>query len=290
MKEPRVTKEDRIAKYLKAIPAAVAGADGHKQTFKVACSLYNGWALSEEETFAWLKIYNAKCEPPWSDKELEHKAKHAAQVTHEKPRGCLLGESRSTFEKAPPDWTLPTKPIGVWKVLTTLTTPNPISICTTANSTVKRVEIENTVVNVVKPGIPPLEGSGTGASGSKMETSSPPGVSISGFEPQRIAGELVKLQQAGAIKSEQDAEFFAAFISTFGATLAASTIFTHVAPRLSPEQLVPEPPPGLSKRELREFYEQDLEQVIGAEFIDRDYQPIVLRAPNSVRRKRRKTR
>ena len=74
MKKPGVTKEDRIAKYLEAIPAAVAGSGGHKQTFKVACVLYNGWALSEKETLAWLKIYNAKCEPPWSDKELEHKA------------------------------------------------------------------------------------------------------------------------------------------------------------------------------------------------------------------------
>ena len=233
MKKPGVTKEDRIAKYLEAIPAAVAGAGGHKQTFKVACSLYNGWALSEEETLAWLKIYNAKCEPPWSDKELEHKAKQAAQAKHDKPRGYLLGESRSTFEKEPPDWTLPTKPLSVWKVLTTLTTPNSISICTTATSTATRVEIENTVVNVVNPVVSPLEGSGIGENDPKMETLDRERVSILDPEVQRIAGELVKLQRDGAIKSEQDAEFFAAVMGTFSATFTGVTrpaIPAHITP------------------------------------------------------------
>jgi hypothetical protein len=71
LKRKKPTIQERIAKYLEAIPGAIAGAGGHKQTFKVACSLYNGWALSEEETLAWLKVYNAKCQPPWSDRELE---------------------------------------------------------------------------------------------------------------------------------------------------------------------------------------------------------------------------
>ena len=44
--------------YLDAIPPAIAYSRGHNQTFKVACLLYNGWSLTEDETLAWLKIYN----------------------------------------------------------------------------------------------------------------------------------------------------------------------------------------------------------------------------------------
>jgi hypothetical protein len=68
----------------------------------------------------------------------------------------------------------------------------------------------------------------------------------------------------------------------------ASTIPADVAPAgLSPEQLVPEPPPGLSAREKMEFYEADLEDAIGAEYIDRDYQPPAFPARNSSPKKKR---
>ena len=144
------TKAERIAKYLDAIPAAIAHQRGHDQTFKVACALFNGWALTEEETLNWLRVYNAKCEPPWSDKELEHKTKEAAKATHEKPRGHLLGGP--AYERAVPDQKLPTAPLSKGKILTTLTILNSDSIRnkvqqTTTNS---RVETKNGVVNVVK--------------------------------------------------------------------------------------------------------------------------------------------
>jgi hypothetical protein len=47
------TLQERIRGYLDAIPPAIAYSDGHKQTFKVACLLYNGWALTVDETIAW---------------------------------------------------------------------------------------------------------------------------------------------------------------------------------------------------------------------------------------------
>ena len=59
------TLQERIQAYLDATSPAIAYSDGHKQTFKVACLLYKGWALTVEETLAWLKVYNAKCQPPW---------------------------------------------------------------------------------------------------------------------------------------------------------------------------------------------------------------------------------
>jgi hypothetical protein len=108
-RKSKPTLQERIQAYLDAIPPAIAYSDGHKQTFKVACLLYNGWALTVDETLAWLKVYNTKCEPPWSDKELAHKAKDAAKAKHEKPRGYLLDASIAD-QRSEPDWTLPTKP------------------------------------------------------------------------------------------------------------------------------------------------------------------------------------
>ena len=53
--------EERISRYLDTTPPCIAGQGGDLQLFKVACSLYNGFALTEAETVAWLVIYNRKC-------------------------------------------------------------------------------------------------------------------------------------------------------------------------------------------------------------------------------------
>ena len=119
-KQEKLTLQERIAKYLAAIPPAISGAGGHNQTFSVACSLYNGWNLSKEDTLAWLKVYNERCEPKWNDKELAHKAADAARSTHDKPRGHLIGEQ----EKEQPKQTekLLGKPIASGKISATLAT------------------------------------------------------------------------------------------------------------------------------------------------------------------------
>jgi hypothetical protein len=83
-------KNEQIIRYLAAVPPAIAGQGGDNQTFKVACALYNGFALSEEETLTWLRAYNKKCEPPWPDPRLAYKASEAAKAAYQKPRGHLL--------------------------------------------------------------------------------------------------------------------------------------------------------------------------------------------------------
>jgi hypothetical protein len=65
-----VTIADRISRYIGKIPGAVSGNGGHSQTFKVAMVLFNGFGCSEAETLGWLRRYNSKCEPPWSEAEL----------------------------------------------------------------------------------------------------------------------------------------------------------------------------------------------------------------------------
>ena len=87
-----MTSLERAMKYANATPPAISGAGGHNQTFALACSLYNGFALTESETLAVLKIFNFKCQPPWSEAELSHKVRQSAAVTHNRPRGHLLND------------------------------------------------------------------------------------------------------------------------------------------------------------------------------------------------------
>jgi hypothetical protein len=89
----------RILAYLAAIPGAISGNGGDEQTYKVACELVNGWALTAEQAMPYLQAYSAKCEPPWKDKELEHKLAEAVKAPHEKRRGHLIGTTYS-FKKS----------------------------------------------------------------------------------------------------------------------------------------------------------------------------------------------
>lgn len=85
-----VSDDERIRRYLDKCDPAINGNGGHAKTFAVACAVSNGFALDESTTLEYLRVYNQRCDPPWSDKELAHKAHEAAKVTHEKQRGHFL--------------------------------------------------------------------------------------------------------------------------------------------------------------------------------------------------------
>jgi hypothetical protein len=228
--------------------------------------LFNGWGLTVDETLAWLKVYNTKCQPPWRDKDLAHKAKDAAKAKHEKTRGYLLDASIAD-QRAEPDWTLPTKPHASGKILTTLTTVNSNLRARAHNMDSHPIgytpviprarKSENNVVNVVKVNHHSLAGpkidrpyttdpsSAMGALGISETTDRendvcrpswdaggaerPNGESgiDTDVEARRIAEELVKLHESGAIKSEQDASFYANLVHLFGASFSA-----HVGPQV----------------------------------------------------------
>jgi len=82
---------ERICRYLAACPPAIEKQNGHTQTYTVACALWNGFELDEAQTLSYLLLYNQRCQPPWDEKELVHKASEAAKSQHSKPRGHLLG-------------------------------------------------------------------------------------------------------------------------------------------------------------------------------------------------------
>lgn len=292
------TKNDQISRYLATAPPAISGQGGDIQTFRVACALYNGFALSEEETFTWLKAYNQKCLPPWSDPRLAYKASQATKVTHQKPRGYLLESEDDEQALVPPQTPQATFFVNLGrdrhtchrKEPTSLNvhTPDPPhaeSTCTTYG----KYGVETKIKDLRKPG-----------SDKHTSGQQPTPAPQTADELARVAREVDKLAAAGAIQTTEDLAFYARLVELFGATFigkhsdVAGPPNGHTSERivLSHEQLVPEPPPGLSARERMKFYERDLEQTFGKEFIiaDRDYQPPGVHTRSSAREKKRSPR
>lgn len=64
--------------YLQSCPAAVEGANGDEQTFKVTARLVNEMGLSEATAFGLLRdYYNPRCIPPWDLEDLWDKVQNA---------------------------------------------------------------------------------------------------------------------------------------------------------------------------------------------------------------------
>ena len=83
---------DRARRYVEKMPPAISGSGGHDALFRVACVLTNGFALSDEQAWSILQEYNARCQPPWSQRELPHKLSEVRKVSHLKSLGHLLSE------------------------------------------------------------------------------------------------------------------------------------------------------------------------------------------------------
>lgn len=86
-----ITLLERARRYVASMPAAMSGAGGHNATFAAACALIKGFGLSVDEARPILEEFNARCSPPWSDSELEHKLRSADGSADSEPRGYLIG-------------------------------------------------------------------------------------------------------------------------------------------------------------------------------------------------------
>lgn len=73
---------DRAVAYVATVDPAISGQGGHNTTWRVARKCAADFELSEEDTFRILTIYNLRCVPPWSERELRHKAHDAAENAH----------------------------------------------------------------------------------------------------------------------------------------------------------------------------------------------------------------
>ena len=71
----------RALAWVACVEGAVSGQNGHRKTFRVCCKLTHpppdGFGLTYEQAWPILLVFNAVCEPPWSERELEHKLSDA---------------------------------------------------------------------------------------------------------------------------------------------------------------------------------------------------------------------
>lgn len=87
-------RRERVLRYLDTVDIAVSGQGGSDPTYRFANVLVWGFALSIEQARPFMLIYSAKCKPPWSMEEIEHKLADALKADHHggKPRGHLWDE------------------------------------------------------------------------------------------------------------------------------------------------------------------------------------------------------
>lgn len=92
-------RSERAAKYLETMNPSVSGSGGHNACYRAACKMVHGFDLSIDAAYQLMAtVYNPRCQPPWTDKELRRKCEQADKA--EGDRGYMLTES-SKFEHYP---------------------------------------------------------------------------------------------------------------------------------------------------------------------------------------------
>lgn len=92
-------KLNRASAYLATMDPAIEGSGGHSALFRAACTMVNGFCLTQQEAYHLLATeYNPRCGPPWDlgntteRREFERKIEQAMKASHEHPRGYLLDD------------------------------------------------------------------------------------------------------------------------------------------------------------------------------------------------------
>lgn len=86
----------RAASYAKTMSPSISGQRGHDLCFHFCCRMLNGFDLSVEEFWPILNDWNARCEPPWSERELEHKIEEAIAIGKQEQRGYMYVDDLQT--------------------------------------------------------------------------------------------------------------------------------------------------------------------------------------------------
>lgn len=105
MSRQGVSRFERARRYLSRVAPAVSGQGGDAQTWEAMLAIA-GFALAPDEAWELAQEYNARCVPPWSDRDLQRKLSdaHAARV----PVGRLVGHSVA----APSSWPIRREPMA----------------------------------------------------------------------------------------------------------------------------------------------------------------------------------
>src|SRR5262249_46620291 len=67
----------RVTAYLEATPPAIQGQNGDNHTYVVCCRVVRDFGLSDSEALGLLLPWNSRCQPPWTERELEEKIRNA---------------------------------------------------------------------------------------------------------------------------------------------------------------------------------------------------------------------
>lgn len=89
----------RAQSYAMKMPRAVAGRGGHLATWRLVLNVVRGFALDEARAWPILQVFNARCQPRWSEEELRHKLQGVV-ASSRRPWGFRL-QART----APGPWT-----------------------------------------------------------------------------------------------------------------------------------------------------------------------------------------
>lgn len=87
----------------RTMPAAISGQGGSVALFRLARALVWGLEFPPEQAADLIgELYNPRCEPPWSEAEIEHKVTDAQQETGAPyPRGALAPPQPDNFDHLP---------------------------------------------------------------------------------------------------------------------------------------------------------------------------------------------
>jgi hypothetical protein len=80
---------ERARRHVDSLQPAIAGQHGDIATFRACCRLVRGFLLGDDEALALIRGWNARCEPPWTERELADKIRRARRYGRE-PLGGLL--------------------------------------------------------------------------------------------------------------------------------------------------------------------------------------------------------
>lgn len=117
----KLTVYERAYLYVAKCPAAISESGGHNATFTVACALVKGFDLTIDEARPIMREYNGRCQPPWSEAEIEHKLKQADTRKDERERGWLRDAEGPERNDGPREPRLPSQAPSV-----ALPEPKPI--------------------------------------------------------------------------------------------------------------------------------------------------------------------
>lgn len=104
----RLSVIERAKRYIERLPASVSGQGGHNAAFHAACVLVLGFGLNKSEAMILMADFNRRCDPPWSEKELQHKVDSAAKQPGD--RGYLRDARQEQWDEIEvPKYTEPVK-------------------------------------------------------------------------------------------------------------------------------------------------------------------------------------